>query len=525
MRVQRLTVALLVALWSMLAGGARAEMVLNLGLGPEVDSLDPHRSTTIVAGAVLLELWEGLTSFDAAGRTSPGVAARWDTSEDGLVWTFTLRPDARWSDGSAVTAEDFVAGWRRAVTPATGLALPEWVSPLKNAEAILAGRAAPETLGVRADGPQRLVVTLEHPKPDFLIYTAYWPLFPLHRPSLEREGSRFVQPGRLVGNGPFQLAEQVPQSHLRLVRNPHFHDAAAVKPDAVVFHVTEDQQTEMKRFRAGDLQVTRAIPPSQLDWAKANLPESVHLAYQISTFMLMPNLKTAPLGTHVEVRRALSLAIDREALVAKVTRGGEVPAYTLTPPAIDGYAPPPPDWAAWPQARRDEEARRLLAAAGFGTDRPLEVELLYNTSEVYRQVAVALAALWQSKLGVRTTLVNQEFKVVVRRIREQDWPGLVRISWAVPLTSEYLNLLRSRSRLGPGYADAAFDALMADADAAPTLERFHAALARAEAHANDAVPVIPILHQTSRRLVSPRVQGWVDNPLDVHPARYLSLAP
>ncbi|MFV3129229.1 peptide ABC transporter substrate-binding protein [Niveispirillum sp. KHB5.9] len=503
---------------------AQGKPVPDIGLGPEVDTLDPHRSTTIVAGQLFIELWEGLTTFAADGAIVPGVAERWETSADGLTWTFHLRSDAKWSDGSAVTAADFVFAWRRAVTPTTLLGLPEWVAPIKNALPILQQGKAPESLGVEALDDRTLKVILEHPKPDLTVYTAYWVLSPLHRPSIARHGDAFVQPGKLVSNGPFQLAAAVPQSHYALTANPHFHDAKSVAVAGANYHVTEDLQTELKRFRAGELLATKEVPPTQLDWARANLADSLRLAYRASTFFLIPNLTKAPWKDNPDLAVALSMAIDRKVIVEKITKGGELPAFAMTPEGLAGYTPPKPDWADLPAAERIAKAKALFANAGYGPDKPLSLELLYNTNELNRQVAVAVAAMWQQTLGVKTILSNQEFKIVVSRMKEHTYPDIVRITWAVGLVTEYLNLLRSRANtVGPGYINPTFDKAMDEVDQALTLETFQEKLAVAEKIAMADMPMIPVMRQSSRRLVSPKLKGWVDNPLDLHSARYLSV--
>lgn len=504
---------------------AQGKPVLDIGMGPEVDTLDPHKSTTIVAGQLFIELWEGLTTFAADGAVLPGVAERWETSADGLTWIFHLRPDARWSDGSAVTAADFVFAWRRAVTPTTLLGLPEWIAPIRNALPILQQGKDPATLGVEAVNDRTLKVMLEHPKPDLTVYTAYWILSPLHRASVARHGDGFAQPGRLVGNGPFMLTGAVPQSHYALTANPHYHGARSVAVAGVNYHITEDLQTELKRFRAGELIATKEVPPTQLDWARANLADNLRLAYRASTFFLIPNLTRAPWKDNPDLCVALSMAIDRKVIVERITKGGELPAWTMTPEGLAGYTPPKPDWADWPTAERVTKARSLFAKAGYGPDKPLSLELLYNTNELNRQVAVAVAAMWQQTLGVKTTLSNQEFKIVVSRMKEHTYPDIVRITWAVGLVTEYLNLLRSRANtVGPGYINPALDQAMEDVDQAVTLEDFRARLAVAEKIAMADMPMIPVMRQSSRRLVSPKLKGWADNPLDLHSARYLSLA-
>lgn len=503
---------------------AETKPVLNIGMGPEVDTLDPHRSTTIVAGALFIELWEGLTTFAADGAIVPGVAERWETSADGLTWTFHLRAAAKWSDGSPVVADDFVFAWRRAVTPATRLGLPEWVAPIKNALPILQDGKPAESLGVKALDPRTLLVTLEHPKPDLTVYTAYWVLSPLHRGSVAQHGDAFVAPGKLVSNGPFMLTAAVPQSHYAMAVNPHYHGAAQIGIAGVNYHITEDLQTEMKRFRAGELHATKEVPPTQLDWTRTNLADSLRLAYRASTFFLIPNLTKAPWKNNPDLCVALSMAIDRKTIVEKITKGGERPAFAMTPEGLAGYTPPKPDWADLPDAERIAKARALFAKAGYGPDNGLSIELLYNTNELNRQVAVAVAAMWQQVLGVKTTLSNQEFKIVVSRMKEHTYPDMVRITWAVGLVTEYLNLLRSRANtVGPGYINPTFDQAMDAVDQSLTLDEFRTRLAVAEKLAMADMPMIPVMRQSSRRLVSTKLKGWVDNPLDLHSARYLSL--
>lgn len=503
---------------------AQGKPVVDIGLGPDVDTLDPHKSTTIVAGQLFIELWEGLTTFAADGAIIPGVAERWETSADGLTWTFHLRADARWSDGSAVTAADFVFAWRRAVTPTTLLGLPEWIAPIKNALPILQNGKDPASLGVEAINDRTLKVTLEHPKPDLTVYTAYWILSPLHRASVTQHGDGFAQPGKLIGNGPFMLTGAVPQSHYALAVNPHYHRATSIAVAGANYHVTEDLQTELKRFRAGELLATKEVPPTQLDWARANLADSLRLAYRASTFFLIPNLTKAPWKDNPDLCVALSMAIDRKVIVEKITKGGELPAYAMTPEGLVGYTPPRPDWANLAPTERIAKAKALFAKAGYGPDKPLSLELLYNTNELNRQVAVAVAAMWQQTLGVKTTLSNQEFKVVVSRMKEHTYPDIVRITWAVGLVTEYLNLLRSRANtVGPGYINPAMDRAMEEVDQALTLDEFRAKLAAAEKIAMADMPMIPVMRQASRRLVSPKLKGWIDNPLDLHSARYLSV--
>lgn len=506
-------------------GGRGQPRSLNIGAGPQSESLDPHRSTTVTDARVLQELFLGLTTRDAAGNTVPGAAARWEVSPDGLTWVFHLRPDGRWSDGSPVTADDFVFAWRRALTPGSRALFADLLYPVRNAEAVAKGELPPEAAGVRAVDPLRLEVRLERPKPNFADYLYHRTTYPLHRASLERHGEGFVRPGALVGNGPYRLAEAVPQSLIRLERNPFFHDAANVAIGSVTFHVTEDQQAELLRYRAGELDVTYTFPGAQTDWLRSTLPDDLRIAPLGAILFLAPNLTVEPWKSHPGLRRALSLAIDREVLAERVVKTVR-PSYGFVPGGVGGYRAVVPDWAGWSREQREREARRLYAAAGYGPSRPLTVELLFPSSDRNRQIAVAIAAMWDQVLGVRTSLVNQEQRVVLTRQRAMDYPGLVLRTWQWAFPERYLELLRSReTRNGNGYANPAFDRAMEAADAAVDPQDFLDRLRAAETIALADDPVIPLTGGASGRLVSPALRGWVDNPVDTHLVRWLSWAP
>ena len=518
-------VRLLAVLAILLSLPASAETELRLGNGPDSESLDPHRAVSVADNRILTSLYEGLLTLDAAGRLIPGAAESWTTSADGLVYRFRLRADGRWSDGSPVTAEDFVFAWRRAVMPATRSQFADLLYPVRNAMAVASGRLPPTELGVRAVDHRTFEVTLARPKPNFTDYLYHRATYPLHAPSLERHGDGFVRPGNLVGNGPFMLVEAVPHSHVRLIRNPHYHSLDTVGADTVLLMVTEDGPSELNRFRTGELHATASVPPNRIDWARDNLGTAMRVAPLASALFLAPNLRNEPWKSRPELRRALSLALDRGALVEKVLKHG-LPSHAFVPPGLDGYEPPRPAMAGVPQAERDALARRILRDAGYGPGNPLTVRLLYHTSDTLKQMAVAIAAMWHEKLGVRTELENQEFRVVMNRIRQGNYPDMVLRTWQWVFPEKYLEILRSREeRNGNGYANPVFDALMDRAETTVSREDFMARLHEAEAVALADQAVIPIAVNASRHLVSPRLEGWEDNLRDAHYARWLRLRP
>lgn len=519
----RSAATVLALILGLLTGAARAEIALRVGNGGEPQTLDPHAAIGVPDGRVIGELCEGLIANAADGTEIPGAAESWTVSPDGRTYTFTLRADGRWSDGTPVTAEDWVWSWRRALVPATRPVFPDLLFAIENAPAIAKGEAPPESLGVRALDARTLEVRLSRPDLEFLPGLDTRGTFAVKRGVIERHGADWIRPGNHVCNGPFMLAEYVPQGHVKLVRNPHFRDAATVRLDAVYFLPTEDLHTEFKSFRAGEIDVTASIPPNQIEWARENLKAALRIAPYVGTYYYFPNFQREPWRNNVDLRRALTLAIDRQAIVERISKGGQVPAYTLVPAFIPGYPAPVPEWADWTQEQRNAEARRLLAKAGYGPGgKPLEFEMLYNTQELHRQIAIAMAAMWQQVLGAKVTLANTEFRVLINRMAERDFPGLVRRGWIWDRPIKHLELFRDPARRSnTGFEDPEFRRLLDEEETILDEERYNALLAQAETKLIDQAAFIPVYYDTSRRLVAPHVKGWIDNPGDTHPLRYV----
>jgi oligopeptide transport system substrate-binding protein len=485
---------------------------LHRGLGPEPDSLDLHRAQSLAALNVLRDLHEGLISLDARAELIPGLAERWEVSDDGLRWTFWLRRDARWSDGSAVDARDVVTGWRRLLDPATASPQAAWLDRVRAAADVRRGAAGVEQLGVEAPDSHRLVVHLDRPTAWFAELLTHPATFPWPG----EESMRF--------SGPFMLAERVPGAHLHLIANPHWHTADQVALEAVRWHVIEEPNVELNRYRADQLHITETIPPGRLDWLRDQFGDELRIAPYLGSFFLAFNVGREPFRGNADLRRALSLVIDRELLTERVLGAGEVPATRLIPPGMPGW-PASETGIDGSREARLAEARALYRAAGYSRRDPLTVELRVNTSLAHRRMSAAVAAMWREHLGVRTRQVSEEWKVFVANRRHGRLTEIVRGGWIADWrdAANFLQLFATDSPLNYSFwSDREFDELMQRADLAAGAPRL-ALLQQAEQRLLDEQVIVPLYYYVSRHLVKPDVRGFEDNLMDIHLSRWLSL--
>lgn len=514
---------------ALLLGWATAALAttLRLGNGPEPNSLDPHRAEGVSSSNIVRDLFEGLTSLSPTGEVIPAAAERWQVSGDGLSYRFTLRENLRWSDGSPLTAQDFVAGLRRSVTPATGNAAAQMLQAIAGVEAVRGG-AAPETLGVAAPDTRTVVITLASPAPYLLGLLSHPSTFPIHGPSLARWGRDFARPGRLVSNGAYTLEGWVVQSEVTLARNPRYWNDAATRIARVSFFTSEDTSAELKRYAADELDVTYDIPLVQALTIKARYGAELRLAPYRGIYYYGFNLARQPFLDQPQLRQALSMAVDRDVIVNKVMRGVALPAHSYVPPGVWNYAGQLPAWATWPRERRLAEARRLYAAAGYSAAKPLTVELRYNTHDDHRRIALVIAAMWKQWLGVNTRLINEEFKVFLQNRKLRAVTQVFRSGWIADYddATSFLDLLTTtHGRNDSVYRNPAYDALLAQAAATPDAAVRRAKLEAAERLLLADAPVLPVYSYVSKHLVKPWVQGWQDNPADYHYTKDLWIDP
>ncbi len=502
-----------------IAGGTwrRAELA-------DPGSLDPAKTTTSTEQHILDELLEGLVAWGPAGEIVPGVAARWDISADGLTYTFYLRPDARWSNGAPVTADDFVFSLRRLMDPATGAPYASLLYTLKNGRAVNTGALPPDSLGVAAPDPATCVITLEQPTPYFLQQLTHMTAMPVYPPSVKRWGDGFARPGRYVGDGAFALRSYRPDDKLVMTKNPHFHDAAHVALDGEIVLPITDRAAALRRFMAGEIDSTNQIPTDEVGFVRARLPTALRITPSLGTYYYAFDTRHPPFSD-ARVRQALSMVIDRAFLAQAIWGGTAAPLLSMVPPGIASYGRPTQvNWATLQPFAREDGARHLLADAGYGPGHPLRLTLRSDASETYQATAVAVAAMWK-RLGVETEFVTSDplsFQAFLASGAPYD---VARFSW-FPDYADAQNILflaEGDNDLNVAhFRDGGFDALMRQAAAERDAGSRDALMHRAEAILDAQQPYLSLLAYDAANLVSPALRGWRNNVLDVHLGRYLS---
>lgn len=498
--------------------------VLHRGLGAEPESLDPHKSRSMEAGDVQRDLGEGLTGYSAEGELEPRAAEGWEISEDGATYTFRLRPDARWSNGESVTAGDFVYSFRRLVNPDTAAFYSQSVIDVENARAIVAGDLPPSELAVSAAGEFELTVRLENPTPYFLALLTHPSTFPVHRASIEN-AETYARPGNFVTNGAYRLAAWDLGSYIELARNEHYWDNANTAIDRVRWYVTPEPQVELNRYRAGELDITDSVPSEAFARMREERAAELKVSPYLAVYYYGFNLSQPPFEGNRLLRQALSMAIDREVLAEQIIGRGEAPAYSWVPPGVDNYDAPLFPFAELSAEERHAAARNVYEQAGYSEANPARIEIRYNTSDTHQRIALAVQSMWRDALGVETTLVNEEFQVLLSNMRAMQ-TQVFRSSWTGDYNDAhaFLHVLRSGAPSNmTGYASEEFDSLLQRAaeQTDPGLRRLY--MEEAERVLLADHPVIPLYFYVSKHLVSPRVGGWGDNVLDYHYSQHLNL--
>jgi oligopeptide transport system substrate-binding protein len=470
--------------------------------------LDPQMVSDLASTRIAADQFEGLTRFNAAGVAEAGLAESWRVSADGTLWTFKLRPNLAFSDGHSITASVFKDALARirdekAGSPHTALfAVIDTIEPVDD-----------QTVIIRLVNPfPQLPALLAHPAIAAL---------PFHR--MHEKGQDWTAERPLVTSGAYRLQQWTLNEAVDLVANPHWHSG---KPESghLIWKPMDNMQSAMRLLLAGGADTAGDFPANRLPWLKANYPKLLHTSGYLATYYFAFNTRRPPFND-ARVRQALSIAVDRDWIARKMINAGNAPAWGLLPAGLGGDVPLRPDWASWPMAKRTQEAKRLLAAAGYGPGHPLRFEIRFNSSSEHRRAAVAMATMWRP-IGVEAALLNSESSLHFDSLKRADF-AFARSGWIADLPAPENFLAVHKSDTGiqnySGYASARFDEALTKAQREPDPIRRAALMKAAERILIADMPILPLYYYVSRNLVQPRVKGWQDNSSNMHPSRTLRI--
>jgi oligopeptide transport system substrate-binding protein len=491
---------------------SNAAQVLRRGLSGEPATLDPAASGDTFSHEVLEDLYEGLTSESPAGEVIPGVASSWSVDASGRQYTFQLRPDARWSNGRPVRAQDFIAGWQRALDPKTASPHADDLRLIVGASDIIAGHSPGSALGVEAVGNRVLIVHLEAPAAYFLELLWHSAAYPIY----SEASARSHDPASWVSNGAYALVTWLPGSKVELAKNPHYWNRATVRIPRIDYVFASDGNAQFDRYRAGELDLTDTVPENVADRLRRERSRELMIAPILATAYYGLNLSAPPCAANVKLRQALSMAIDRHRLVQTLAFG-QAPAYGFVAPGTWNYSPQSWAWKDLGDDERIAEARRLYTEAGYSRRSPLHLRLLMNTNPSIQHTAIVVASMWRETLGIDTELTNEEYRVFLESRHDKSRWEVARLAWAADFNdaSNFLDILRAHSTNNdPGYTNASFDALLDAAADSPDAGLRRELLEHGERVMLADYPLIPLYFFVSKRLVKPYVHGVVANPLN-----------
>ena len=490
-----------------------------IGNGAEPASIDPGKIEGVPEFNLVLDLFEGLVSQDPSGKIIGGVAEKWESKENSTLWTFSLRKNAKWSDGTPVTAGDFEYAYKRLVDPRTASVYSWYLSvacKILNAAAIVEGKKPPSELGVTALNDHTLQIRLESPVAFLIAVLNNAALAPIPRKQVEKFGDRWTEPANMISNGAFKLSERIVNERIVMVRNPMYWNDAKTVIDKATYLPISNQSAGYQRFRADAIDVTEngGVPSEQLAQIRKDIPKELLIWPALGTYYYAFTLKLKPFDDP-RVRRALSLAINRDVIARQILDTGEQAAFSFSPGIAGSYVAAIHDSERLTQAQRDAEAKKLLGEAGYSPSKPLKVPLLYNTNEQHKKIALAVAAMWKRVGSVEVELVNQEWKTYLDSINRGEF-SVARRGWMAVYNEPSIMLDMFHSKHGsndgkynnPKY-DETVERAKATADAANRATLYH----EAERILAQDVPVAVIYHYPNRRLIKPWVGGYGRNAL------------
>ncbi|PHM71182.1 ABC transporter substrate-binding protein [Xenorhabdus kozodoii] len=483
---------------------AKQEIVRNNGAEPA--SLDIHKVSSDVEFNIINDFFDGLIHVNQQGKIEPRLAASWET-HDNKTWVFHLRKEIKWSDGSPITAHDVVFSWQRLIDPDTVSPYGSYLenASVVNANQVLTGKKKMEELGVKALDDKTLEVRLDKPVGDFLQMLNHPVMFPISEKAIKKYGDKWTRPEVFVGSGPYKLSQWVVNEKIVGVRNSQYWNNKNTVINKVTYLPLSSEKADLNRYLAGEIDITNTIAAESFPSLKKTLPDQVHISSKATVYFYEFNNKKLPFND-VRVRQALSLAIDRNIIVNKILGQGQLPAYTMLTPNIGGFNFEQPDYASWTQEQRVAKAKELLNEAGFNQDNPLTFNLLYNTQEGHKKIAIAVSSMWKKNLGVKAVLQNQEWKVMLDNMQQGKF-DVIRRAWSADYNSPMTFLtifLSNQVKNTSMYENIVFDKLVEKASLNNNKEYYQ----QASDILTKELPAIPIYFYVNHNMVKPYVGGF-----------------
>lgn len=488
--------------------------LITVDNGDDAPTIDPTISQDTTSSRVLYDLFEGLTSFDQSQKTIPGLAEKWEVSPDGKTYTFHLRSGIKFSDGNPITAEDVVFSWQRLVDPKMASPYSILANNLVNANKIIAGKLPLDQLGVKALDAQTIQINLINPDSSFLQICAMPNVAIMSKANVTKFGQAWTNHKNIVTSGAYTLSEWVVQGHMLLTKNPNYYDAKSVAIEKVNILPIVDTNSALNRYKTGEIDITHWSPVDQYKQLKLDYPTQFHTVTQEGLSYYDLNMTLAKFKNNPQLRQALSMAVDRQAIVKDVLGQGQIPAYSYATSTVENgkFAGLNYEWASWSRDKQIATAQELFKAAGYGPNNPLKLMINYNTNDGNKKLALAVGSMWQQVFGtgIQVTQANQEWKTFLKARNKADY-DVGRDAWIADYNSvdSYTNLYQCGNLQNNAKScNPEYDKLIAQAQASQDPEQRVKLIRQALQLVQNDYAIIPLYQYTYTRLVSPRVKGY-----------------
>ena len=507
--------------------------MLRVDVGDEVPTLDPQIGQDTTSARISYDLFSGLVDFDQKNNPIPGLAEKWDISSDGKTYTFHLRKGLKFSNGTPITSKDFVFSFQRLVDPKVASPYNWLLSNVVNGSDIIKSKMPNTQLGVSAPDDYTFVVKLVNPDPTFIARCTMPNLVVVPRDIINKYGDKWTNTENIVGSGAYMLTEHVVKGYILAVKNPNYYDAKNVAIDKVKFFPYTDTNASVASYKSGGLDTTwQSLPVDQYKALKTEYPKEVHSVLQEAIYYYDFNMKSPEIKGNLKLRQALTMAIDRATLVDQVLSQGQPALYSNATPTVENgqYANVKYDWSTLPYDKQLAQAKELFKQAGYGPEHPFKVNISYNTNDLHKKAALAVASMWTSAFGngIKVTADNQEWKTFIQARMKGDYQ-IARDGWVADYNSitSYTQLYQCGNDTNNShYCNSAYDDLLKQADGTSDKAKQQQLYTQALTMALNDYAIIPLFQYTYTRLVKPYVANYqIDgNSLDHVQTKWFSFS-